>query len=75
MKNVGGTTFFIMRVNRAFKKKGKKKMKEKIKHIKTNDLEDLNEFYEIIEQVKDFDLYIIFLMVKNELLKRGYKCL
>lgn len=55
--------------------KGKLKMKNKIKEIDVNSLDELNDFYETIEEVKDFDLYVLFLMMKNELLKRGYKLL
>lgn len=50
-------------------------MKNKIKEIDVNSLDELNDFYETIEEVKDFDLYVLFLMMKNELLKRGYKLL
>lgn len=43
----------------------------KIKEIKS--IEDLVEFSKMLEEIKDFDLYTLCLVIKYELNKRGYK--
>lgn len=46
---------------------------KKISKIDTAKFEDLQEFDKLLEDLKTFDLYILFLMMKNEMLKRGFE--
>ena len=50
-----------------------KLLNNSLKSFDSKNFEEYEEFDHLIEDLKLFDLYIIFLMVKHELYKRGYK--
>ena len=49
-----------------------KNLKKSLESFDSKNFEDYQEFDGLIQDLKIFDLYIIYLMVRHELYKRGY---